>query len=101
MKFEEIKEHIELLFNPEPSEGGIVRRAFLCTRLEHTHGLDLSYLKTTDWEGSSMHPHTRLCGAREDALNLLTRNSDMPERLMFSALQLVTRSTGETPSGRA
>lgn len=92
MTLEEMKEQIELLFNPEPDEGGVVRRAFACPRLEKTHSLDLSYLKTIDWEGSSMHPHTRLCGAREDALDLLTRNSDMPERLMFSALQLLADS---------
>jgi hypothetical protein len=73
MTLEEVKEQIELLFNPEPDEGEIVRRAFACPRLEKTHNLDLSYLKTIDWEGSSMHPHTRLCGAREDALDQLTR----------------------------
>jgi hypothetical protein len=42
-----------------------------------------------DWEGSSGHRYTRLCGTPDDALDLLTRNSDMPERLMLSALQLV------------
>ena len=92
MTLEEIREPIELLFNPEPNEGGIVRRAFACPLLEKTHGLDLSYLKTIDWEGSSVHPHTRLRGGREDALDLLTRNSDMPHRLMLSALQLLADS---------
>jgi hypothetical protein len=92
MTLEEMKKQIELLFNPEPDEGGVGRRAFACPRLEKTHGLDLSYLKTIDWEGSSIHPHTRLCGAHEGALDLLTRNSDMPERLMFSALQILADS---------
>ena len=92
MTLEEIREPIELLFNPEPNEGGIVRRAFACPLLEKTHGLDLSYLKTIDWEGSSVHPHTRLRGGREDALDLLTRNSDMPHRLMLSALQFLADS---------
>jgi hypothetical protein len=85
MTLEEMKEQISL-------EGGVVRRAIASPRLEKTHSLDLSYLKTIDWEGSSVHPHTRLCGAREGALDLLTRNSDMPERLMFSALQLLADS---------
>jgi hypothetical protein len=89
---QEMNEQIEILFNPQVDEGGIVRRAFACPRLENTHKLDLSYLKTMDWEGSSIHAHTRLCGAHEPSIHLLTRNSDMPERLMLSALQLLADS---------
>ena len=93
MKLEEMKGQIEGLFNPEPCvEGGVVRHAFACPRLERTHKLDLSYLKTADWEGSSGHPHTRLRGAHEDFLDQLTRNSDMPGRLMLSALHLLADS---------
>ena len=74
----EMKEQIEGLFNPEPCEGGVVRHAFACPRLERTHKLDLSYLKTADWEGSSGHPHTRLCGAHEDWPISMTESANRP-----------------------
>jgi hypothetical protein len=86
----EIREEVELLFNPEPEEGGIVRCGLRQPRLVKKHHLDLSYLETPDWEGSSGHKHTRLRDSKE--MDTLTRNSDMPERLMFSALQLLADS---------
>ncbi len=92
MELEELKEQIELLLNPEPDEDGFVPREFPHSSLEKVHKLDFSYMKTSDWEGSTMHRHTRLCGAGDDEFHLLTRNSDMPERLMFSALQLLADS---------
>ena len=92
MEFEEIKEQIRLLLNPEPDEDGFGSREFPHSKLEKIHKLDFSYMKTSDWEGSTIHRHTRLCGVGDDELHLLTRNSDMPERLMFSALQLLADS---------
>jgi hypothetical protein len=89
---EEITERIKALLNPEPDEGGPAQRPLACPRLEKTHKLNLSYLKTSDCEGSSIHPHTRLWSGREETLQLLTRNSDMPNRLMFSALQVFADS---------
>lgn len=65
---EDLKEQIDLLFNPEPREG-IVRHGLSLPRLKETHGLDLSYLETLDWEGSTGHKHTRLCGAKESGLD--------------------------------
>ncbi len=87
MTADEISEEIELLFTPEHDEGGLVRRGIRQPRLMKKHHLDLSYLETIDWEGSSMHKHTRLQAS--DEVDALTRNSDMPDRLMGSALQLL------------
>ena len=92
MELEELKEQIELLLNPEPDEDGFGPHEFPRSRLKKVHRLDFPYMKTFDWEGSTFHPHTRLCGADEDEFHLLTRNSDMPKRLMFSALQLLADS---------
>ena len=90
MTVDKIAEQIELLFNPEPGEGGIVRRGLGQPRLLKKHKLDLSYLETFDWEGSSGHEHTRLRDSED--LDTLTRNSDIPMRLMLSALQLLADS---------
>ena len=49
-------------------------------------------MQKVTWEGSSRHPHTRNCSADDDALNLLTRNSDMPMQLMLSAIHLFADS---------
>ena len=43
MTLEEMKEQISL-------EGGVVRRAIASPRLEKTHSLDLSYLKTIGYD---------------------------------------------------
>lgn len=85
---EEVKEQIDLLFNPEPDEDGPPMLEFPHPRLEKVHKLDFSYMRTFAWEGSTTHQYTRSRGADEDEIVHLTRNSDMPERLMFSALQL-------------
>ncbi|MBX5131266.1 hypothetical protein HJB80_00960 [Rhizobium lentis] len=90
MTADEIREEIKLLFNPDPNLVGIVRRGLRQPRLTKKHRLDLSYLETFDWEGSSVHRHTRLQDSEE--VDRLTRNSDMPDRLMYSALQLLAES---------
>jgi hypothetical protein len=90
MTLNEIKEQIEILFNPEPHEGGAVRWGLCQPRLQKKHHLDLSYLKTIDWEGSSGHKYARLCDG--ESLDTLKRNRDMPDQLMFSALQLLADS---------
>ncbi|MDR7225385.1 hypothetical protein [Aminobacter aminovorans] len=90
MTIDEIKDEIEQLFSPGPDAGDIARRGLRQPRLMNKHGLNLSYLETHDWEGSSGHKHTRLHDSEE--IDTLTRNSDMPERLMFSALQLLADS---------
>lgn len=88
---EELKEQIELLFNPEPDEFAPGPRDFPHPTLEKVHKLDLAYLRSIDWEGASMHHYTRLAGPDDD-LDRLTRNLDMPERLMASALRLFSDS---------
>jgi hypothetical protein len=87
---DEIREEIQHLFNSERDEGGIVRRGLSQPRLTKKHHLDLAYLATLDWEGSSVHKHTRLRDG--DEIDTLTRNSDMPYRLMLSGLQLLAES---------
>src|SRR5215472_8087043 len=91
MDLEEIKEHVHLLFNPEPEEH-YGPREFPHPRLQEEHKLDFAYMQRVTWEGSSSHPHTRNCHGDDHALNLLTRNSDMAMRLMGSAIHLFADS---------
>jgi hypothetical protein len=90
MTAEEIKEEIELLFSSGGGEDGLVRSGLRQQRLIEKHRLNLSYLETLNWEGSSGHEHTRLRDS--EAMETLTRNLDMPFRLMFSALHLLADS---------
>jgi hypothetical protein len=92
MDLEEVRDQIDLLFNPEPDEGGDGPPEFPHPRLEKLYKLDFTYMKCPSWESSSVHRYTRHCGAKDDALDLLTRNSDMPMRLMLSALRLLADS---------
>lgn len=88
----ELRSRIWELFHPERDEHGISPREFPNFRLTKHHKLGFSYMMTLDWEGSTVHEHTRLCGADDEALHQLTRNSDVPERLMWSALELFGES---------
>src|SRR5258705_9339556 len=88
MDLEDVREQIDLLFNPEPEERDGPPE-FPHPRLEKVHKLDFTYMRSINWEGSSGHRYTRRCGPSEDALDTLTRNSDMPMRLMLSAIQLL------------
>jgi len=56
--------------------------------LEKEHGLDLSYLQTFTWEGSTVHPHTRLCPDDEPRIRPLIHNLDVPSRLLEAGLRL-------------
>jgi hypothetical protein len=63
MDIENLRAELEALFNPEQDEdGGPPTRDTPHPRLEEEHGLDLSYLETPAfmWEGSTIHPHTRV-----------------------------------------
>jgi hypothetical protein len=91
MDLEEAKEQIDLLFNPDPSDFGGPPE-FPHPRLTDRHKLDFTYMESSAWEGSSGHRYTRFAGAPDHALDTLTRNSDMPVRLMHSALQLFADS---------
>lgn len=91
MNLEQVREQIDLLFDPDPEDfGRDGPPEFPHSRLEKVHKLDFTYMQSPAWEGSSVHRYTRFCA--DDALDTLTRNSDMPVRLMMSALRLFADS---------
>ncbi len=93
MDIEEIEAAIEGLFNPEPDEdGGPSTGDIPHPNLVKEHGLDLSYLETFIWEGSSIHPSTRLCPGDEDRVLPLIRNLDVPSSLFKAGLRLFADS---------
>jgi len=93
MDIDEFKEELSILLNPQPDEDGILPREYPHPRLQTIHGLDFSYFETDfTWEGSSVHRYTRLCPSDEEAVHVLTRNRDVPERLFESALKLFADS---------
>ena len=49
-------------------------------------------MDTFDWEGNSMHKHTRLNQKNEKRLHVLTRNRDVSERLFITTLHLMADS---------
>ena len=89
MKKEELLEELDILFNPEPDEDGFFPHEYPHERISKIHKLDTSYMKTFDWEGSSIHRYTRICKADEERLISLTRNLDVSHKLFISALQLL------------
>jgi len=56
------------------------------------HKLDTSYMKRPDWEGSTIHPHTRISGPEEHRLHSLSRNMDVPYKLFEAGLRLYGES---------
>ena len=90
MDIEDLRTELEGLFNPEPDDsyGGPSTGDTPHPRLEKEHGLDLSYLKTFNWEGSTGHPHTRLIPADEPRIRPLMHNLDVPSRLLEAGLRL-------------
>jgi hypothetical protein len=92
LSLEEYKEQLELLFHPEPDEDGIPLREYPNRRLRDTLRLNFDYMSRFDSEGSSGHKYTRLAPENESHVRLLTRSQDMPERLLASALRLMSDS---------
>lgn len=88
---EALREEFDYLFNPDPEDFERPTLDYPQERLERLHGLDLSYLKTFIWEGSSVHPTTRLARV-EDWLLALIRNNDVPIRLFEAGLRLFADS---------
>ncbi len=81
------------LVRPEPDEDGLLPREYPISRLTSVHGLDFTYLKAEEtWEGSSVHRYTRLCPKSKESVHVLTRNQDVPESLLESALRLFADS---------
>jgi hypothetical protein len=89
---EELREQLELLFNPEPDDDGLPLREYPNSRLRDTLRLNFDYMNSFDWEGSSGHKYTRLAPENESQVRVLTRSQDMPERLFISALRLMADS---------
>jgi len=90
-ELEALREEFEYLFNPDPGDFERSTGDYPHERLERQHGLDLSYLKTLSWEGSTIHPNSRI-GRTEDWLLALTRNNDVPARLFEAGLRLFADS---------
>ncbi|HBA38312.1 MAG TPA: hypothetical protein DCZ05_00805 [Deltaproteobacteria bacterium] len=89
MDIEDLRADLEALFNPEAEDYGERPTGDIPhPRLEKEHGLDLSYLETFNWEGSSIHPHTRLCPPDEPRIRPLIHNLDVPSRLLEAGLRL-------------
>jgi hypothetical protein len=73
MDIESLRAGLEALFNHEQDEdGGPPTRDIPHPKLGEEHGLDLLYLETPAfmWEGSTIHPHTRVCLPDEPRLPL-------------------------------
>jgi hypothetical protein len=87
MEHEEISEEIRLLLDPEP-DSEVSGRDIPHPKLTELYGLDTSYLEGYNWEGSTMHPRTRLCPTDADRVHILSRNYDVPVRLIESAMRL-------------
>jgi len=91
MDLEELRNEIAAIVDPE-HDPDLPVREIPNPRLRAVHGLDVSYLETTRWEGSTIHPHTRIWPADEQRLHTLTRNADVPTRLFEAALRLFADS---------
>src|SRR6266849_7194614 len=94
MDIEDIRTEIEGVVDPELGPDDDVRPTLDLPhdRLETHHGLDLSYLKTYRWEGSTIHPSTRTCAQPEPTMKPLTHNVDVPKALFEAALRLFADS---------
>lgn len=92
MDKEELEEEIEILLNPEPEEDDFFLREWPHSRITDFHKLDCSYLKTFNWEGSSIHPHSRICGTDEKHLHSLSRNMGVSNSLFGAGIRLFADS---------
>lgn len=89
---QDFMDEIHWLFHPEPDEDGILQREYPNRRIKEHYRLDMSYMESIDWEGSSVHKYTRLCPSGEERIHVLTRNQDVPDRLFGTALRLYADS---------
>ncbi len=92
---QDFMDKIHWLFNPEPDEDGIEPREFPNKRITEQLKLDMTYMESFDWEGSSVHKYTRLCPTDEQSIHVLTKNKDVPNRLFGTALRLYADSIME------
>lgn len=83
---DELISRLDSMFNPEQDDEFM--REWPDSRLEQHHGLNFDYMKSYDWEGSTMHPSTRHFSGNEPDVVALTRNMDVSTRLFDAALRL-------------
>ncbi len=88
MDKEELQAELDIMFNPQPDEDGFFPPEYLPERITKSHKLNISYMDRLDYEGSSIHPYTRICKPDEHRLISLSRNHDVSQRLFMSATQL-------------
>lgn len=84
---DELVARVQYIFNPGPDENGFMRE-WPDSRLEQHHGLTFDYMKTHQWEGSTMHPNTRHFSDEHPEVFTLTRNSDVYTSLFDASLRL-------------
>lgn len=92
MDIDDFQAEFRAILHPEPDEDGIPPKEYPHQRLKDVHALDFAYMDSWLWEGASNHPYTRLCPEDEDRIRVLTRNSDVPTRLLESAFQTIVDS---------
>ncbi|MDP8238580.1 MAG: hypothetical protein P9X24_05790 [Candidatus Hatepunaea meridiana] len=92
MDIESFKEEIHYHFHPELDEDGHILREFSNLRLRETLELNFNYMESFDWEGSSVHKHSRLCPNNEEKIPTLTKSHGIPDCLFRMALQLFAES---------
>ncbi len=88
MDKEELQAELDIIFNPEPDEDGLFPPEYLPERITKFHKLDISYMDRLDYEGSTIHPYTRIYKPDEHRLISLSRNHDVSQRLFVPAIQL-------------
>lgn len=93
MNKEDLEDEIYTLFHPELEEG-LYPGEIAHPRLEADHKLDVSYLRNMvfDYEGSSMHPTTRLCPIDAEELQILSQNVSVTIDLFDAGLKLFADS---------
>ena len=95
MEPEELREEFRSIIFPEMDEDGQMPLEFPNERLSKLYGLDFTYMKTPDWEGSSLHRYTRVSQGGDEKLDPLMQNADVPTSLFTAALLLFGDSIAE------
>ena len=89
MDIEELRAQIEGLFNSTLDDDGNHRIGDLShPKLEEKHGLDLTYLKSVSFEGSSIRSDLRHCPTDELGIKPLIQNWTVPTNLLEGGLRL-------------
>ncbi|HEY9798986.1 MAG TPA: hypothetical protein V6D25_01405 [Leptolyngbyaceae cyanobacterium] len=96
MDSEQLKAEIDYLFKSNLEhydEDGFNIREKPHPELLIKYNIDASYLITTlDWEGSSIHPSSRICTDNEEKIHQLMQSSSLPQWLFSLGLQMYAES---------